>query len=497
MSDFDFQQSRLARRYSPWIDGDSQGGEDERAEFFKSGIIILDTNILLSLYEYTRTSRLEILSALENVSTQLWLPYQVGLEFVNGRRRVLVRQSEELGRARSLTEKRATEVIRTIASHSDQMTSLIGRYSRDTQPQVDLESLREEFKQASEKWKSGILKSLGNLKRAQDISVDGIGKSDPILAKVAELFGDRIADPTGADTVRRRIRDAVDYRFPNRIPPGFSDEGKDTELDQAGDLLIWEEIIEHAASSSSKLVLFVSNDTKEDWYEPAGPGQAARPWPALFEEMRVRAGSRLRIETAAEFFDGIESYLNIPINASTFEEIDQVADEIESFPASADLSVDGGLSKVVAAFHATDPQGDLLESCVRDALAIALSDASGDAASDHRAVSSDGMIASVLTSRNIAQRFEFVGSEFGDFLVEGVPVVFKYTSRRSAIMVNWQMVGAVFLFVRYDRTKNSYSAGLFAAEEHLRGASSLRGALQVHIERIPGVHWLARNRSLH
>ncbi|MFC7470849.1 PIN-like domain-containing protein [Actinomadura keratinilytica] len=50
---------------------------------------MLDTNVLLSLYEYTETSRKEVLSALEQTAGRLWMPYQVGLEFVRGRRSTL------------------------------------------------------------------------------------------------------------------------------------------------------------------------------------------------------------------------------------------------------------------------------------------------------------------------------------------------------------------------------------------------------------------------
>ncbi|WP_141544474.1 hypothetical protein [Amycolatopsis sulphurea] len=54
----------------------------------------------------------------------------------------------------------------------------------------------------------------------------------------------------------------------------------------------------------------MSNDTKEDWYEEASYLRDSRPWPSLIDEMKRRAGGRIRIETPPEFYSGVKDFLN-------------------------------------------------------------------------------------------------------------------------------------------------------------------------------------------
>lgn len=54
-------------------------------------------------------------------------------------------------------------------------------------------------------------------------------------------------------------------RYDNLIPPGFLDCAKDGEA-KYGDLFVWKDIITIAKEKSSNII-FVCNDTKEDWWE--------------------------------------------------------------------------------------------------------------------------------------------------------------------------------------------------------------------------------------
>ena len=47
----------------------------------KSPIIVLDANILLDLYRYSADATEDIINVLSNVNEQLWIPFQVKVEF--------------------------------------------------------------------------------------------------------------------------------------------------------------------------------------------------------------------------------------------------------------------------------------------------------------------------------------------------------------------------------------------------------------------------------
>ena len=54
-------------------------------------------------------------------------------------------------------------------------------------------------------------------------------------------------------------------RYDNLIPPGFRDSAKVGEA-KYGDLFVWKDIIAIAKEKNTNII-FVCNDTKEDWWE--------------------------------------------------------------------------------------------------------------------------------------------------------------------------------------------------------------------------------------
>lgn len=322
----------MLRRYRAWLRLDS---DHTREVFFASALIVLDTNVLLSLYEYTPAAREDVLRALERVKARLWLPHQVGLEFVRGRHRVLDTRSRALKAAPNTINQKLGEAQQAIIAARRTVQELLVRYGRDDAAAnaLDEQITDKAIQKLLAPWRGKLLDHVSELK-AHDLKPTTLGSSDEVLRRVAELFGERLASQPHPETIRRRVEEAATYRYPNRIPPGFSDTDKDTPLRSAGDYLMWEELIEHVARQTSvSRVLFVSADLKEDWYEPAEPGRGSRPWPMLAEELHRRSGAELRVETPQQFLEGIEQFLGAQIDDATFHEITKVTEA----PITADL----------------------------------------------------------------------------------------------------------------------------------------------------------------
>ncbi|MER7795472.1 PIN-like domain-containing protein [Streptomyces sp. NPDC097640] len=322
----------LIRQYRDWLGAGTTTNDTERSRFFADGLVVLDTNVLLNLYEYTPSARNQVLNALEQVKDRLWLPYQVGLEFIRGRHRVLDARVRALQEAPATVNRKLMEARQAVLAARDLVQSLLLRYAQDTEAGTALgtEITNQAIDSLLAPWRTTLLEHVQTLKREHDLALSSVGTDDPVLPRVAELFGSQIATPPDPRTVRQRVEDATSYRFPNQIPPGFSDAGKGTPLKSAGDYLLWEEIIERAQEPNTPgRVLFVSRDVKEDWYEAAEPGRGPRPWPMLADELRMRSGAELCIETPQQFFQGIRHYLDAEITEATYEEIDRAADRAE------------------------------------------------------------------------------------------------------------------------------------------------------------------------
>lgn len=319
----------LIRQYRDWLQSDTDHGGSTRERFFTQGLVILDTNILLNLYEYTPSARSQVFSALERVKDRLWLPHQVGLEFVRNRHRVIAKRVKALNDAPTAVTQKLREANKSILAASSLVQELLIRYAQDTQAS---ESLRAEISSQSveellSSWRDTLLGHVSALKNDHDLALSTVTNDDPVLPQVAELFGDRVATPPEPSVIRHRVEEAASYRFPNRIPPGYMDAGKESPLNAAGDYLLWEEVVQHVQHLPETLhVLFVSGDLKDDWYEAPEPGRGRRPWPSLSDELRSRAAAELRIETPKEFFMGVKRYLDVDIADTTYEEIGRAAD---------------------------------------------------------------------------------------------------------------------------------------------------------------------------
>ncbi|MFD9983535.1 PIN-like domain-containing protein [Streptomyces massasporeus] len=323
----------MIKQYRDWLQGSLPEDSPERSDFFTQGTVVLDTNVLLSLYEYTPVAREQVLNALKSVQNRLWLPHQVGLEFVRGRHRVIAERAKALKDAPGLLNRKLGEANKAIIGAREFVQELLIKYARDTESSENLASKisSQAVDSLLSDWKKELIELVKGLKE-HDLAPSSMEAHDPVLPEVAKLFGKNIAEPPTPSEVKRRVNEASSYRFPNKIPPGFSDAGKGTPLSEAGDFLLWEEIIRFIASSSEHgRLLFVSRDTKEDWYEPEELGRGRRPWPSLASELRMRAGAELRIETPGQFYRGVNRFLHAEIADETYEEIDrasETADEI-------------------------------------------------------------------------------------------------------------------------------------------------------------------------
>ncbi|MFM2668712.1 PIN-like domain-containing protein [Vibrio mediterranei] len=93
-------------------------------------------------------------------------------------------------------------------------------------------------------------------------------KVGEIHKEIDDNFSDVVLESNVSELCARADSEGPS-RFQHRLPPGFEDGGKDENT--FGDLIIWFEILDDAASKNTSFekVLFLTNDEKKDWvYAP-------------------------------------------------------------------------------------------------------------------------------------------------------------------------------------------------------------------------------------
>jgi hypothetical protein len=203
----------------------------------KAGLIVVDANVLLTLYEVGASARDETFAVLEAVADRMWVPHQVALEFSRNRERVVLDRVSHFTRVRKAADeatKRAVDILESAVIAVGQL-----RDKRQTSRPWDLESVKLD-RDSLEKHLAGsmdaAIREVQELADEHDLGPEHLESLDVVFTRIDALLRDRIGDPIPGRDLRALVSEAVEFRYPNQIPPGYQDQGKRTDLAAAGDL---------------------------------------------------------------------------------------------------------------------------------------------------------------------------------------------------------------------------------------------------------------------
>lgn len=250
--------------------------EEEMVEIWEEGLVVLDTNALFNLFRYTRRTRESFLEVLRVRREDLWLPYQVGLEFQRGRMGVIRDQQDAF-----------TTLLDKSRSALATVTKEIGALRNH--PTLDLDDLRTTVAQAVQ----SIEQKITATQAAYDNDVVAKGQHDETTDEITELFDGHVGAPYAPDRLQE-IFTLGSSRYEAKVPPGYKDAAK-PEPERYGDLVLWHQILDKAAADA-KSVLFVSDDQKEDWWRDF-KGAKIGPRVELIDEFMERVGKRVHFMT--------------------------------------------------------------------------------------------------------------------------------------------------------------------------------------------------------
>lgn len=310
--------------FAGWLD---YSGTPDR-EFYESALIVLDANVLLYLYEIGAVARTEVFAALAGVGVRLWVPHQAALEFSRNRKRVVKDRISRFTSVRRSLRAAARDAAGLLEDTVEQVTEL--RIKNRTSRPWDLAEARLD-RSSLEARLDGVMDSalteLEDLEAEHDLHPQDMQGNDRLFDEIDHLLTGVIGAAPSREQLRALVEEAVSFRFPNRIPPGYSDAGKETPLAAAGDYLLWREVLDKArdVQSSTLHVLLVTGDMKPDWWLLDEKNVPIRARPELVQEMRSEAGAELLIVSLATFINGVREYLSVHISDDTVGQLREVA----------------------------------------------------------------------------------------------------------------------------------------------------------------------------
>ncbi len=314
----------------------------ERDEAWEEGLIVLDTNALLSLYRYPLDARNDLLAVLDGFKERLWLPYQVALEYHRNLPAVLRDQ-----------RARFKEVRDEIAGMKSDSQARINKLRlRKRHALIDAEGLREEIETAIDRF----LEKLNVIERERE----ELYQEDTLQGKIEVLFEGRIGEAPKQEWLDSVYEEGAS-RFDKKIPPGYKDAHKEASNKEAdtytfggvvfqrkfGDLVIWKEVLQRVKQEKIQWLIFVTDDSKEDWWL-SREGRKIGPRPALVDEAGREGGLRGLVMQTSENFVAIASKkLGVEVTEEVIQQISierRAADDTRT-----ELDEPGFLEKIASA----------------------------------------------------------------------------------------------------------------------------------------------------
>jgi hypothetical protein len=303
-----------------------QENEEDIKKFWENGIFIFDTNVLLNLYRYKKETADKLFEVIENLGGRIWIPYHVGMEFHKNRLTTIADQSGKFS-----TVKSAIDKIRKTSRSSIEELKIRKRHSL-----INI----EDFSEKIENLLNEFDKDLGVLEEVQQ----SVTEKDSILDKIHSLFDGRVGIAPDQKTIDSIYADgAIRYKY--KRPPGYKDLEKGEKDEDVyfhagvlykgrfGDLVAWNQIIEHAKKEKFDTVIFITDDGKEDWWlqiESRGK-KTIGPRLELVHEIRQEAGvKKFLMYQTEQFLSYANNYLNAKISPKEINEVREVILEQKS-----------------------------------------------------------------------------------------------------------------------------------------------------------------------
>ena len=221
-------------------------------------IIIPDTNVLLNVYRFAPGYTEYTYSCLEAVKDYIILPATVRYEYGKHCRSMFAKMENRTKLVSGETKKQITIARKKITESCD-------NYDRLHFPDGDV--LRNNLQNVLNDAQKAV-EDFINDRRAVELAEHSWKGEDKLrgLVTYIESVGN-ILDDLSYDDVYKWSEEG-DNRFKEKVPPGFRDEPTKSNggIAKYGDLFIWKEILRFAVRKRHN-VIFVTDDSKDDWWE--------------------------------------------------------------------------------------------------------------------------------------------------------------------------------------------------------------------------------------
>lgn len=297
--------------------------EDEIGELWGKAIFITDANVLLNFYRYTFETREAFTRILDKLSQRIWIPHQVALEFYSNRVTVINKQKVAYNKTRESIKKLAVEFTQKL---EEELKDYKKRH-----PVINIKEISNKVE--------GVIDNLcSELEEEENKHPDYIN-NDEILRKIERLFESKVGESFDQEKLEDIFKEG-EGRYAGQFPPGYKDlkdkKGKQKYIkdlvikSEYGDLIVWKQIIDFA-KENKKPIIFITDDTKDDWWHK-DHGMTIGPRIELLNEFYTETSQRFYMYESHRFIEFANKYLDEKVSKEVVQEIREVGENSVSYP---------------------------------------------------------------------------------------------------------------------------------------------------------------------
>lgn len=294
-------------------------------------LFIFDTNVLLNFYSFEKTTQDDLLKVLNSIKNRVWIPFHVALEFQ--RRRLDVIKSEK---------KQFSSMNEELDLFSEKINTHLIDNLKKFKLTKKFPKIEKAITKEVSKMEAGLLTIKSEIQKANSAQME-VRSEDSIRDRIDSIFGTQVGAGYESQEELQAIYEEGATRYQKQIPPGYKDRSKDRDAIPSfnfrglvyerkyGDLLIFKQIINQVKSSETKHVIFVTDDTKEDWWEivQSNGDKLIGPRLELKSELYKEAqAENLIFYTSENFLKEAKTILNVEINENSLVDIKESVKDI-------------------------------------------------------------------------------------------------------------------------------------------------------------------------
>jgi len=233
-------------------------------------IYVIDTNVLLNLFKYTKSTATQLVDVLQHMQDALFVPHHVLAEFWP------LLESVRRGHHHSEAKGKVQSSMNAIERELDSWLRRSGLEMVGTESSSDdgnAESIGSRVQAALDDARSAISRISETIEEV----VDQAQENDWVLGRLETILDGHVGEPPSLEEERAWLAE-----FESRVARGLPPGNRDLELRQgraekaSGDYFIWRQCLAEAAARSAERgapidLTLVTNDLKDDWTRQGAP----------------------------------------------------------------------------------------------------------------------------------------------------------------------------------------------------------------------------------